>query len=145
MGEIKFVWKHIVLSLLGPACFVLCGCGEPGTPTIQVKGLITIDGKAPPTSGKIYFAPIEAAEGLPKRAASGEFDAEGKFILTTFKPGDGVIPGKYRVNVDCWREPPTLKTKWSANYIPPDFNQEIEIKVDAEEPFEIKIEAPIQK
>ena len=78
----------------------------------------------------------------PRRPASGDFDKTGTFTLTTFTKDDGIIPGKYRVNINCWREPPTLKTKLSANYVPADFKFEVTIDENADEPVELRIDVP---
>jgi hypothetical protein len=118
------------------------GCGKNNALTKQVRGQVTFEGAAPPAEGQITFAPIEAAANLPRRPASGDFDQSGTFRLTTFTKDDGIIPGKYRVNINCWREPPTLKTKLSANYVPADFKFEMTVDEKAEEPVELRIDVP---
>jgi hypothetical protein len=134
-----YVKLIVVVGLLTVCCL---GCGKNGLKTKQVKGTVTFKGAAPPTQGKITFAPIEPAKNFPRRPASGNFDASGTFTLTTFEKGDGIIPGRYQANVACWREPPTLETRLSANYVPPDFKYELEIKEDADEPVEVRIDVP---
>jgi hypothetical protein len=127
------------------AVFVLvcvAGCGKKNSLTKQVRGQLTFEGAAPPAEGQITFAPIEGAPTYPRRPASGDFDSTGAFTLTTFNKNDGIIPGKYRVNINCWREPPTLKTKLSANYVPPDFKFEVTVDENAEEPVELRIDVP---
>jgi hypothetical protein len=47
------------------------------------------------------------------------------------------------VNVTCWREKPTLETRLSANYVPPNFEHEVTIAADADEPVEIAIDVPV--
>jgi hypothetical protein len=131
--------KAFVLCLIG-ACFV--GCGKGGPLTKEVNGKITFKGAAPPTKGKVTFAPIEPAGNYPRRPASGSFDESGAFTLTTFAKGDGIIPGRYQTNIACWREVPTLETKLSANYVPPDFKYELKIAEDADEPVEVVIDVP---
>lgn len=121
---------------------LVCGCGKSNSLTKQVRGQVTFVGAAPPIEGQITLAPIESAPNFPRRPASGDFDKAGAFRLTTFAKNDGIIPGKYRVNINCWREPPTLKTKHSANYVPPDFKFEVTIDEHADEPVELKIDVP---
>jgi hypothetical protein len=111
--------------------------------TKQVQGTITFSGKAPPALGKITLAPIEVTAPFPRRPARGDFDESGHFTLTTFEAGDGIIPGRYSANIMCWREKPTLATRLSANYVPPDFQHEVTIDADAEEPVEITIDVPV--
>lgn len=119
------------------------GCGDSSPTTKQVRGTITFEGAPPPKAGKVTLAPIEVAKGLPRRPASGEFDESGSFTLTTFLSEDGVIPGRYSANILCWREQPSLATRLSANFVPPDFQPEFTIDVDAEEPVEIRINVPM--
>jgi hypothetical protein len=129
----------VFVGLLVP---LMSGCGNSWPPVKQVQGTITFEGAAPPKPGKITFAPIEVPDGLPRRPASGDFDASGNFSLTTFADGDGMIPGRYSANILCWRETPTLATRHSANYVPPNFQPEIVIELEAEEPVEVRIDVP---
>lgn len=140
---------RIYLRLTSPgvrlAVFVLVcfsGCGKNNALTKQVRGQVTFEGAAPLAEGQITLAPIEGAPTYPRRPASGDFDKSGTFRLTTFTKDDGIIPGKYRVNINCWREPPTLKTKLSANYVPADFKFEVTIDANASEPVELRIDVP---
>jgi hypothetical protein len=118
----------------------LLGCGDSGPLTKQVQGIVTFEGGPPPKPGKITLAPIDAADGLPRRPASGDFDESGSFTLTTFEDDDGIIPGHYSANILCWREQPTLATRHSANYVPPGFQPELTIDADADEPVELRID-----
>jgi hypothetical protein len=127
--------------LLMVAC--LSGCGDSGPVTKTVQGTITFKGGPPPATGKITLAPVEVTEPFPRRPARGDFDEKGNFTLTTFDSGDGIIPGRYSVNVTCWREKPTLETRQSANYVPPNFEHEVTIAADADEPVEIAINVPV--
>ena len=132
--------QGVLLAVLALVC--VAGCGKSNSLTKQVRGQVTFQGAAPPAEGKITLAPIEAASNFPRRPASGDFDKTGTFTLTTFTKDDGIIPGKYRVNINCWREPPTLKTKLSANYVPADFKFEVTIDENADEPVEVRIDIP---
>ena len=40
------------------------------------------------------------------RPAVGRFDTDGRFRAETFKPDDGLMPGRYQVRIDCWKVPP---------------------------------------
>jgi len=79
-------------------CLVFTGCGERLPETVPVSGSVTWQGK-PLTSGRVVFHPQEIAEGLPRRPATGDLDQQGRFKLTTFRGGDGAVPGDYRVCV----------------------------------------------
>ena len=97
---------------------VLAGCGSNLPQTVRVSGRVTFDGKAPPAAGSIYFLPVEAAEGFPSRPAIGEFDASGQYRATTFEPGDGLMPGKYIMHIECWQSPPNLEGNPVKSFVP---------------------------
>lgn len=72
------------------------GCGSnaapQGVPTVPVKGKITYKGK-PLTQGSITFEPDYGRE------AHGAIHPDGTFELTTYKDGDGAVPGVHRFAV----------------------------------------------
>jgi hypothetical protein len=84
-----------VTSLAFLACV---GCGSRSgsgsvTSTVPVKGKVTYQGK-PLTQGTITFEPDDIG-----REAHGNISADGSFTLTTYKEGDGAVPGLHRVAV----------------------------------------------
>jgi len=84
------IWMQVTLGLaiLGGSA----GCG--GSKLVQVKGVVTLDGK-PLSLATITFNPIEGAG----RSASGLSDEDGNFELTTLRTNDGAAPGEYKVTV----------------------------------------------
>jgi hypothetical protein len=56
------------------------------------------DGSSLPTSGQVIF---ESVDLDPPLTAKGFFEKDGKFELTKFKGGDGVVAGDYKVAVVC--------------------------------------------
>ena len=68
---------------------LLAGCGGSGVSAVE--GVVTLDGK-PLQNASIHFVPQGAG-----RDATGQTDASGHFTMSTFKPGDGVVPGEYKV------------------------------------------------
>ena len=66
-----------------------------------------------PVSGTVLFRgqPVDGAQvsllapGTPRNAA-GKTDSVGHFTLTTFKPGDGALPGEHKVIVYKWETAP---------------------------------------
>ena len=80
-------WVPVLLLLASVA-----GCGPSRPATTRVSGLVTFKG-APVAEADVNFIP---ADGRP---ASGRTDAEGRFSLSTFVPGDGVLPGEHVVTV----------------------------------------------
>jgi hypothetical protein len=59
---------------------------------IPVKGTVTYKGKLV-TKGTVH---VEPDAGRP---AEGEIQSDGTFVLSTFTPGDGVIPGTHKLAV----------------------------------------------
>ena len=106
----------VALSLVG-----MTGCGNKDRPkTIPVSGTITFDGAAPEYAGALFFAPITAEEGYPKRPGRALFETDGKFEATSYEPGDGLVPGTYRVRVESWKKPPGMGGP-GVSYVPKGF------------------------
>jgi hypothetical protein len=83
----------------------LPGCSSENRP-VSVEGMVTLDDR-PVEGAMVVFVP----EGSVGRPASAITDSEGHFALTTFKEGDGAMPGDYRVVVkkrDALPEPPSI-------------------------------------
>jgi hypothetical protein len=74
------------------------GCSKaPGT--IPVGGKITYRGK-PVLKAEVQFTPVESgADGALRRIAAGEVDSQGVYSLSTFRKGDGALPGEYVVTI----------------------------------------------
>lgn len=98
--------KHCHILLLLSLGVLLAGCGPRGPETVPVHGRVTFEGGACPAAGTVYFTPVEAPAGLPLRPASGNFETDGTFTVSSFETSDGLVPGKYRVRVECWKQPP---------------------------------------
>jgi hypothetical protein len=103
---IRFWGIFVVLALAG-----LAGCGRHGPEVVPVEGKITYSGGPWPQGGNLYFTPVESATGFPMRPGSAEFGLDGRFTVTSFKPGDGLVPGRYHVGVECWVSPPVMGSK----------------------------------
>src|SRR5262245_19140012 len=85
--------KHnlqVVVAVLG-----LAGCASQKT--TPVEGVVLLDGK-PLAGASIQFVPQGAG-----RDATGETDKSGQFVMSTFQPRDGVLPGSYKAVIS----PPT--------------------------------------
>ncbi len=123
---------------------LLAGCGPDRPQTVAVGGKVTFDGGPPPAAGMVYFAPLEPAEGFPRRAGQAAFDASGQYEATSFEPGDGLRPGKYRVRVACWRQAPMLETD-GVSYVAADASlADLELSVDSRG-VEYDIDVPLAK
>ena len=110
------------------ACLVLLmsGCwGGNELGLVPVSGTITFSGGPPPAEGRITFSPTEVAPGKPRRPARGPFGTDGKFEAESFKPGDGLVPGTYKVGISCVKGPysdmASKEEIEALSYVPADF------------------------
>jgi hypothetical protein len=74
------------------ALVVAAGCGSQGV--YAVRGQVNFEGKPMVGGGSISLVPLNNQEGI---AAGGEIGEDGKYSLTTHTPGDGSMPGEFRV------------------------------------------------
>ncbi|MCA9133866.1 MAG: hypothetical protein KDA45_11955 [Planctomycetales bacterium] len=79
--------KNLSYALL---LFLLAGCGEESL-TVPVEGILRLDGQ-PLKDVSVMFVPDGSG-----RDATGSTDDEGRFVLSTFDPRDGAMPGTYKV------------------------------------------------
>ena len=95
----KRTTRWMVGCLIGCAAtglFTAAGCGPADglSGIVPVRGKVTLDGE-PLASGEIRYMPT-APEG---RQARGSIESGGRFELSTLRPGDGALPGEYRIVV----------------------------------------------
>lgn len=119
--------SHLALShrpllfLVLAACWLLIagGCGRSGPEVVPVEGTITFGGGPWPKPGAVIFAVDAPAPGMPNRPAMGLFDTDGRLTVTTFTKGDGLIPGTYKIAVECWEVRPDMMSPTAAkSYVP---------------------------
>lgn len=79
------------LLLIAVATSLGCSSGDQVPGVIKVSGKVTLD-QVPVEGATVTFQP----EGQT-RSASGITDKNGTYKLTTLNPGDGALPGKYKV------------------------------------------------
>jgi len=72
------------------------GCGR--SETVSVTGTVTLNGQ-PADQADVNFMPSKG------RVASGVTDKEGRFSLSTNKPGDGAVPGEHVVTIGEYYPP----------------------------------------
>jgi hypothetical protein len=118
--------RRPILALAVALAWASCpGCGGDSgeLPTVRVSGTLTVDGK-PVSKGTVHFHP---AQGRP---ATGIVQ-DGKFTLSTYKDGDGVVAGKNRVAVEVVEEVPmkdgdtTSKSLIPAKFMNPGIQLEV--------------------
>ena len=132
MTTIPSCTRRIALGLLATLAFAGCG-GNSHPDTISVHGRLTYGGGDWPQPGFIYFTALEPAEGFPRHAGTAKFDTDGRFRVGTWEEGDGLMPGRYRVSVECWKVRPSIDGPSSVSYVP------IELQVASRSKWEIKV------
>jgi len=136
--------KHSVFHYRTAAvilCVFLGGCGGDDRPmTVPVTGQVTFAGGPCPARGTVFFGPLEVPDGLPRRPGRGRFDTDGKFTVMSFAPGDGLVPGRYRTRIQCWKVAPS-PTSAGVSYLPPEF-QTPELVVEPNGPVEVRYDVP---
>ena len=98
-------------------CVAISGCGGDGLEKVPVSGKVTVDGQPIPGPGRLFFTPVDPAPGVPTRAGTAKFDAEGNYKVQVFEPGDGLMPGRYQIGVDCWKSPPNMEGRPVVSYV----------------------------
>src|SRR5688572_27482054 len=86
-------WCARYLGLLLTLTLV-SGCGS--NDVYPVRGQVNFEGKPMVGGGSITLMPLNGQEGI---APGGEIGEDGKYTLTTQKPGDGSMPGEFRVMI----------------------------------------------
>jgi hypothetical protein len=94
----RFGWRFITGFVSLWALF-LSGCGSSGP--VPVRGVATLNGQPLPY-GQVAFQPTDLNVGRP---ALARINSDGTFAATTFKDGDGLLPGTYRMAVDAAKPP----------------------------------------
>jgi hypothetical protein len=121
------------------------GCSGERPITVPVSGQITFGGGACPGEGTIVFSPIAVEKGLPRRPGTARFQSDGAFTVTSFREGDGLIPGHYRPIVSCWKGEPRNDDPSSferLNNVPKNYQPE-EVVVMASAPaVVVKLDVP---
>ncbi len=100
-------------------CLCLMGCGNSNRPkTIPVTGTITFGGGPWPKPGEIYFTCVEPEAGFPRKPGLAQFDTNGAFVAGSFTEKDGLVPGTYRMSVECWEVRPNMDGIPAKSYLP---------------------------
>ena len=92
--------------LVGVVAVQFVGCDKQPK-IVPVSGRVLLDGE-PLTMGSVQF--IHPAT----RPAAGAIRDDGRFILSTYKQGDGAAPGHYRVRVIASEEAGSDAVRWNA-------------------------------
>ena len=139
MISLRFIAASVVLTI------IVAGCSNDRSGVVPVNGTLTFAGGPPPAGGMIMFNPVSVTDGFPHRPGTAKFDTNGKFTVTSFKEGDGLVPGTYHARIECWKGQPDSNDPSSfdrLNYVPKDFvPQPVTVAADADE-VEVIIDVP---
>jgi len=90
----KANWPATALLILTATMALGAGCRR-GPAVVPVEGRVLHNGE-PLKFGSVMFQPDS---GQPAR---GQIRADGKFVLSTYVPGDGAKVGRHRVRITCY-------------------------------------------
>ncbi|MCA9101642.1 MAG: carboxypeptidase-like regulatory domain-containing protein [Pirellulales bacterium] len=110
-----------------------------------------------PASGVVTYEgePVEAAQVMfmpsSDRMATGVTDAEGRFELSTFEPGDGVVIGQHKVTVTKRLPDPNNDSPYPQFFdaLPPNYSNpansglSADVTADGENVFLFELEGPV--
>lgn len=96
-------------SLFALIALVLAGCGQSRS-HVPVTGTVKYgDGTVP--QGDISSVTFQPSSPLPgAKGAAGNIGPDGAFELRTVKPGDGALPGDYKVTIHVTQGYPNGKS-----------------------------------
>src|SRR5262249_40025801 len=86
--------RRVLVPVTLVLVFGTAGCG---TRLYPVRGTVTLEDGTPLTQGMVIFESNQKGAAVMAR---GEVKPDGSYQLSTYKPGDGVPPGKYRVRIN---------------------------------------------
>jgi len=85
--------SQLCISAIAVAWVALAGCSDSSQlETATVSGTVTLDGN-PLSKGIVTFQPEYG------RGATGYIQADGSYLLSTYKSGDGAIVGAHKIGV----------------------------------------------
>jgi hypothetical protein len=129
------------LAVLGLAAL---GCGTPEKPLTPVSGRVTYAGGDWPMVGYITFTPVESPGDTPARPGSGKFQPDGNFVVGSYKPGDGLMPGRYSISVSCF-DVNSTKPREEAEFVPKDFRPDELVIEKGQDAVELNFDVPKKK
>jgi hypothetical protein len=130
----------VISSFIAVVFFTGCGSQSPFE-YIPVSGKVTYEDGSPVTVGKVFFVPdAPPKDGMHPRTATADLNADGTFSsVTSYKPGDGLVPGKHKVAI-MFAEDANGKLLVAKDYT--SFATSPLVVDTADAPFEIKVPKP---
>lgn len=114
------IHRIFTLAVLGLIAF---GCGRDLPELVPVSGRVQFAGGPPPATGVIHFLPLERSGNLTRRPGMGSFGTDGRFEVESFNGVKGLVPGRYRVRIECLsHQPAPAPGEYEkASYVPSDY------------------------
>jgi hypothetical protein len=119
----------------------LTGCGNDKQ-MVPVTGRVTYGGGEWPQAGSIGFSPTSSTDGVLARAGSAGFGKDGKFTVGSYKPGDGLLPGIYRVKVSSVDSSDFTKSPEELDIVPKDFKVDDLVVEAGMDPIVLNFDVP---
>ena len=98
------------VGVVAAAAVIQTGCGGNPYGAVPVSGRVTVGGQKPAAECEIFFVPAPHGDTDEKafrpRPTVALSDLDGAFVVSSFKEGDGLLPGTYDVRVECWKTRP---------------------------------------
>ena len=85
----------LVAMAIGVAILPFSGGCKRNPRVVPVKGKVLYNGQPLPF-GSVMFQPDRG------QAAVGDLTADGTFMLSSYGPNDGAVPGRHSVSVSCY-------------------------------------------
>jgi hypothetical protein len=126
-------------------CLLAAGCGGSDKPLVSVSGQATYGGGEWPRAGTITFTPVETGSTAISRPGSGLFQTDGKFVVGSYKPGDGLMPGTYHVAISCIDPMDFSKPREELEFVPADFRTEKLVVEAGQDAIVLKYDVPKKK
>lgn len=111
--------KAVILCIgLAATSLTVLGCGSVKHPfeTVPASGVVKYKGQ-PVAGATVSFIPKEAN----KPPAQAQTDAQGRFRLWTYEPGDGAVIGEYVVTILKVKIDESVKADDEGPTIPPEY------------------------
>jgi hypothetical protein len=127
---------------------LVAGCDSSSTQTVPVSGQVRFGGGPCPADGTISFSPVAAEDGVPRRPGIARFKTDGRFTVTSFNEGDGLVPGTYTPIISCWLGEPSNRDPQSfdkLNAVPSNFKPETIVVKPSSDPISVEINVPKKK
>ena len=106
--------RALLASVVGAGVLSMAGCGESGPTLYPVRGTVKVGGK--PAAEAIVFLHRVGRSAPDEPVPYGRAGADGAFVVTSRKPGDGAQAGEYVLTV-VW---PDMSKPEDSNGMRPD-------------------------